>query len=79
MSLEKTARVPVPPKWVTDLNSGLPPKSKNATSIPDPPGYTSAKSLSAKNVRVCDTSALMGLKQYRNRKRMLASNLPQSR
>jgi hypothetical protein len=41
---------PPPPKWVVDLKNGLPTKGKNASSIPDPPGYSSAKSLSAKQV-----------------------------
>ncbi|KIV89658.1 hypothetical protein PV10_07043 [Exophiala mesophila] len=37
-----------PPKWVVDLNRGIPPKAKNAASIPDPPGYTSSKAVSGK-------------------------------
>lgn len=41
---------PPPPKWVVDLNNGLPPKSKSAASIPDPPGYTSSKAISGKQV-----------------------------
>ena len=44
------ATPPPPPKWVVDLNDGLPQKPKNASSIPDPPGYSSSKSLSAKQV-----------------------------
>ncbi len=41
---------PPPPKWVVDLRNGLPAKPKNVSSIPDPPGYSSSKSLSAKQV-----------------------------
>lgn len=49
MSLQKSSgAVPAPPKWVVDVNNGLPPRSKNASSIPDPPGFISAKSVSAK-------------------------------
>lgn len=47
---------PPPPKWVVDLNSGVPPKAKNAASIPDPPGYTSSKAVSGK--QVCGVGAL---------------------
>ena len=32
-----------PPHWAIDLNSPAPGKAKNVASIPDPPGYTSAK------------------------------------
>jgi ER membrane protein complex subunit 4 len=49
MSVQKsTGTVPPPPKWVVDLNNGLPPKSKNASSITNPPGYGSSQSLSTK-------------------------------
>jgi len=40
--------VPPPPKWVIDLNTGVPPRPKNAASIPDPPGFTSSKALAGK-------------------------------
>lgn len=33
---------PPPPKWAVDLKNGLPPRSKTADKIPDPPGYTRA-------------------------------------
>ena len=44
--------VPPPPKWVVDLDNGVPAKPKNAASIPDPPGFTSAKALSSKQARL---------------------------
>ncbi|KAK5056039.1 hypothetical protein LTR84_012590 [Exophiala bonariae] len=39
---------PAPPKWVVDLHNGFPAKSKNASSIPDPPGFTASKALTGK-------------------------------
>jgi len=36
------------PKWVVELNSGLPSKPKHAHSIPDPPGFSSSKSAAGK-------------------------------
>ncbi|EXJ90546.1 hypothetical protein A1O1_03649 [Capronia coronata CBS 617.96] len=38
------------PKWVAELNNGLPAKPKNASSIPDPPGLSAAKSITGKQV-----------------------------
>ena len=43
-----TERIPPPPKWVIELNSPAPSRSKNASSIPDPPGYFSSKAVSKK-------------------------------
>ncbi|EXJ58096.1 hypothetical protein A1O7_05520 [Cladophialophora yegresii CBS 114405] len=43
--------VPPPPKWVVDLNNGVPTKPKNVASIPDPPGYLSSKALTGKQAR----------------------------
>ncbi|ETI27495.1 hypothetical protein G647_09686 [Cladophialophora carrionii CBS 160.54] len=43
--------VPPPPKWVLDLNNGVPAKPRNAASIPDPPGYSSSKALTGKQAR----------------------------
>ncbi|OJJ46661.1 hypothetical protein ASPZODRAFT_66381 [Penicilliopsis zonata CBS 506.65] len=34
---------PPPPAWVVALNSPMPSLSKNASRIPDPPGYTKTK------------------------------------
>ena len=34
---------PPPPDWVTRLNSPMPALSKQASNIPNPPGFTSAK------------------------------------
>lgn len=34
---------PPPPQWVVALNSPLPRPSKAASSIPDPPGFTSSR------------------------------------
>ncbi|KAL2429895.1 hypothetical protein ABEF95_012998 [Exophiala dermatitidis] len=36
------------PKWVVELNNGLPAKPKNANSIPDPPGLSAARSVTGK-------------------------------
>ncbi|KAI1618648.1 phosphatidylserine decarboxylase [Exophiala viscosa] len=36
------------PKWVIELNNGLPQKPKNASSIPDPPGFATSKSVTGK-------------------------------
>lgn len=41
--------IPPPPRWVVELNSRPPARSKNASSIPDPPGYMSSKSISKKS------------------------------
>ncbi|KAK5262859.1 hypothetical protein LTR40_014822, partial [Exophiala xenobiotica] len=38
------------PKWVVELNSGLPSKPKHAQSIPDPPGFSSSRSAGGKQV-----------------------------
>lgn len=43
--------IPLPPKWVVELNSPPPSRSKNASSIPDPPGYTSQKTLTGKKAQ----------------------------
>lgn len=40
--------VPAPPKWVVELNSTPPTRSKAAGSLPDPPGYLSSKNVSKK-------------------------------
>lgn len=45
MSLEQ---VPLPPSWVVELNSPAPTRSKNASSLPDPPGFLSSKAVSKK-------------------------------
>ncbi|EXJ81002.1 hypothetical protein A1O3_07290 [Capronia epimyces CBS 606.96] len=39
------------PKWVLELNSGLPAKSKHATSIPDPPGLSASKPMTGKQAK----------------------------
>jgi len=36
------------PKWAVELDNGPPLKPKNAGSIPDPPGYSTSKSLTGK-------------------------------
>ena len=41
-------QVPLPPKWVVELNNPTPSRSKNASTLPDPPGYLSSKSVSKK-------------------------------
>jgi hypothetical protein len=41
---------PPPPRWAIDLGNPVPAKPKNVGSIPDPPGYLSAKSFSGKQV-----------------------------
>lgn len=35
--------IPLPPKWAVELNSPPPARAKNASTIPDPPGYVSSK------------------------------------
>ena len=42
-------QVPLPPKWAIDMNSPPPARAKNASSIPDPPGFLSAKAVSKKS------------------------------
>ncbi|KAJ5242879.1 ER membrane protein complex subunit 4 [Penicillium citrinum] len=39
---------PPPPQWVVALNSPMPRPSKAATSIPDPPGFTSSNAKGGK-------------------------------
>ncbi|RJE17984.1 hypothetical protein PHISCL_09680 [Aspergillus sclerotialis] len=39
----KTSHPPPPPDWVIRLNSRMPPLSKQAANIPNPPGFSSAK------------------------------------
>lgn len=51
-----TMNAPPPPAWVVELNSTPPAKSKNA-NIADPPGFSSAKSLTAKQVCPTEGSA----------------------
>ena len=46
----KSKGVPPPPKWVIDLNNGLPPKAKNASAIPNPPGFGATQVVSSKQV-----------------------------
>ena len=46
---------PAPPKWVLALQEGIPPRAKNASSFPDPPGYTSAKAVSGKQKSAVST------------------------
>jgi len=43
-----TERIPPPPKWVVELSSPPPSRSKIAGSLPDPPGYFSSKTVSKK-------------------------------
>lgn len=43
------ASIPPPPKWVVELNTTPPTRSKNASSLPDPPGYMSSKAISKKS------------------------------
>lgn len=53
MSSEKTvSSAPSMPKWVNDLNSPLPPRPKNASSIPDPPGFLSSKAVAGKKAQI---------------------------
>jgi ER membrane protein complex subunit 4 len=47
---QQMAPPPPPPQWAIDLNNPIPAKPKNVASIPDPPGYSSTKSLSGKQV-----------------------------
>ncbi|GAB7354254.1 hypothetical protein MBLNU459_g4787t1 [Dothideomycetes sp. NU459] len=47
---------PPPPQWVLDLNSTPAPRPKSS-SIPDPPGYTSSTTVSAKPSKGKDKSA----------------------
>ncbi|KAH0831602.1 hypothetical protein AYO21_01803 [Fonsecaea monophora] len=34
---------PPMPKWVVDLNNGVPSRPKNISSIPDPPGFSGSR------------------------------------
>ena len=43
-----TDRIPPPPKWVVELSTPPPSRSKQASSLPDPPGYLSSKAVSKK-------------------------------
>ncbi|KIW32858.1 uncharacterized protein PV07_04373 [Cladophialophora immunda] len=40
--------VPPMPKWVVDMNNGVPPKPKNVSSIPDPPGFLGSRAVVGK-------------------------------
>jgi len=50
MSLGGQKKAATPPRWVVELNNPLPAKPKNASTIPDPPGFFSSKSASGKQV-----------------------------
>lgn len=41
--------IPPPPRWVVELNSPPPSRSKHASSLPDPPGFLSSKAVSKKS------------------------------
>lgn len=49
ISVMSLNRIPPPPQWVIDLQNPPPTKSKTANSLPDPPGYFSAKSVTKKS------------------------------
>ncbi|KAI9732558.1 MAG: hypothetical protein M1834_003893 [Cirrosporium novae-zelandiae] len=60
MSSQKDPLPPPPPQWVIDLNSPPPTKTKAASSIPDPPGFSSSKgkkSIKASKDQVAHTQA----------------------
>ena len=41
-------KLPGPPTWVVDLQDGMPPRSKSAANLPDPPGFAASRVVGGK-------------------------------
>merc|ERR1711981_1173915 len=55
MSPTQEAAVPPPPQWVIELNTPVQSKSKSS-SLPDPPGFTSAVTKKSKDSKTSSTT-----------------------